>query len=444
MNRIMAGKGRTKAVIGGGIILLVPAVILGWVTVSHVRTIAYWQTRAAGFPTVNELRAPQVADSENAATVYRQGWQLLALSDEEQHELQSSRDPRVLAPLLERNREALLRLHEAAMMEQCRFEPVKTDTPFGETPHLKLLRKLAALAAAETVVALAHDDVKAACEAVCTRLAVAAHLLQAPCGFIEFLYARFEIQRAMQSLELILAHSALEARDTAALREALDRLNPHDALLIAYKVEMAESLEYLKDPLGFVRAAEGRSPPANPAVMAFLHWNFRMNRARYMQIHTLELERLPRPWRKTATLEPLTPPDGALYTWIQLAPPHFSKLGAVRDEMLAGRELMRTALDVSEFLATHGRLPETLEKLPQAADSTWAFDPFSGTRLRYEPKTGGAYRLWSIGRNLRDNGGIPFQEAREARKALDEVPDGLTEEFDIIFNVAPAGAETTP
>ena len=108
-------------------------------------------------------------------------------------------------------------------------------------------------------------------------------------------------------------------------------------------------------------------------------------------------------------MEPVPIPDNALYIRVSMMLP-LGNPAAVRDSDIATREMMLVALDISAFAATNDRLPETLDELAQSEEPGYALDPFSGERLRYEPGEDGAFRLWSVGRDLRDNGGVAPRE----------------------------------
>lgn len=96
--------------------------------------------------------------------------------------------------------------------------------------------------------------------------------------------------------------------------------------------------------------------------------------------------------------------------------------------------MMLIALDIEAFIAEHGRPPESLDELIQARgidDPDYALDPFSGERLRYRPDEDGGYTLWSIGRDLDDDGGVSQREAIDDR-------DRDSDDCDLVFRVEPA------
>lgn len=71
-------------------------------------------------------------------------------------------------------------------------------------------------------------------------------------------------------------------------------------------------------------------------------------------------------------------------------------------EMEAWLDLAQIGLQVEQFYVEHGGYPATLRALN--ADAAERVDPFSGNAYRYQV-TGDAFRLYSVGRNMEDDGG---------------------------------------
>lgn len=80
-----------------------------------------------------------------------------------------------------------------------------------------------------------------------------------------------------------------------------------------------------------------------------------------------------------------------------------------RDETIAWQNMCLTALEIT----ASGSAPETLMDLPEPADDARVRDVFSGDHLRYE-RTADGYTLYSLGRDLDDDGGVPQQHTGHA------------------------------
>ena len=67
---------------------------------------------------------------------------------------------------------------------------------------------------------------------------------------------------------------------------------------------------------------------------------------------------------------------------------------------------MRVFLAVRVFETEHGRLPTGLDELTPALLASIPLDPFDGEPIRYGREENGSWRLWSVGPNGRDDGGL--------------------------------------
>ena len=85
------------------------------------------------------------------------------------------------------------------------------------------------------------------------------------------------------------------------------------------------------------------------------------------------------------------------------------KLGALGYEIRTLHEAVLTILAVRRYQADKGRCPETLEELAQAGYLDHVpLDPYSDKPLVYR-RTGGDFILYSVGRDMKDDGGTTSQ-----------------------------------
>ncbi len=432
----MNTKRLTKIGIGCTVAMLIPTILLGWWAINWARGVAKWSEAADDFPSVAEIRGPAIPDDENAAPAYERAWEALDLTEEQKDALYESHDPEVLAPILDAGAESLHLLHEAAEMEECRFEPVADEGGLRKLPYLAPMRTLARLAGAETRVHQSRNHAGEAIAGVEVRLRLARHLMQAPYGVMQLLTARSVVFRARLSLESLLGQMTPGADATAPLREVISGLKPRAALRGAYRVDVAESLEFM-DAL-----IEGDVPTSDPEMRQTYEraagaWPYRwmliLNRAKFIEISRRRLERLEKPWRETAHLEPIPIPDNAVYIWVWQLSPHFGTVASGRDQTLANQAMVLVALDIEAFIAEKNRPPESLDELidvREISGDDYALDPFSGERLRYEVGESGGYTLWSLGRDLDDDGAFSCREARDD-------PDRDSDDCDLVFRVDP-------
>ncbi len=81
-------------------------------------------------------------------------------------------------------------------------------------------------------------------------------------------------------------------------------------------------------------------------------------------------------------------------------------------EWMIGRHLTLLALALDIARAEHGRYPERLESLVGRYVESLPVDPFSGKALIYR-REGEGYVLYSVGRNLRDDGGRSSEDGAD-------------------------------
>lgn len=111
--------------------------------------------------------------------------------------------------------------------------------------------------------------------------------------------------------------------------------------------------------------------------------------------------------------------------WIRDDPGDYSRSLLVQASIvIANAELTRLALLMELHWLEHGDYPKTLDEIVMPDGETMPSDPFDGKPYRYE-KLADGYKLWSVGRNCVDDGGVPN--------------DGKPWDGDITFWIGPAG-----
>lgn len=425
-----------KIAVGCTVAMLVPTIILGWWAIDRARGVAKWSERADRFPTISELRGPPIPDEQNAALVYLQAFEALDLSQEQRELLDDEApSPEPLAEIVTQNRKALELLHRAARMTKCRFEPVPDpeNEPLRDLPYsLRQLRDTQKMLRARVLAQVAADDISGALATVEDEVRLAGGLLNEPYGILQYVGARSHLVMSARSLEVLLDASGLHAGETGGLRSALGELEPGPALTFALNVETAQGIEVLDyaqahpdNPVIVESKAVGAD---NPLWAPFIAWN----RANFVREAQELIDICRRPWREIADQPEDLPRHnpGYLYTALLL---QTRSVAAHRDEMLALREMMRVALDIEAFIAEHGRPPEALDELIEAQgieEPDYALDVFSGERLRFRPGENGGYTLWSIGRDLEEDGGVSYDDVQSGS-------DRAAGDRDLVFRVDP-------
>jgi len=93
------------------------------------------------------------------------------------------------------------------------------------------------------------------------------------------------------------------------------------------------------------------------------------------------------------------------YTLASMTVPALGRCAVKRDEVLAEINLCRIVLALKAYKYEHGAYPGTLAELQKTLDWTLPEDPFSGKGFVYR-RQGAGFKLYSIGENLKDDGGV--------------------------------------
>ncbi len=406
-------------------------------------------------PSVEELRGPPIPDDENAAVVYERAWEALELSDEDKGVLtryqhpdavfapreDGSLPPEVATPealtaILAHNRRALALLSEAAAIERCRFEPVSGD---GEFEYFHVPR-LADLALLDAHFRAADGDVERALGPIRQVVRASHHLYDAPDGIGPFSVAGALLHRATDASREFMTDHDVSGAETDALRHSLRALHPAKPMTHALRISQARGVQILDglaagDVESYLAATDLGAPDSplarelkefsrNPLGAAHL----RLNRAHFVEV-TNEVIRLQRePYRDIKLELDAWEADrrsaGPMYLHAEaLLPPSFSVVSQRRDQALAEIELSVVALDLKAHKHEHGSYPDSLADLDHPDEPDYALDVFAGEPLRYRLE-GEGFVLWSFGRDLDDDGGVPRAEMPD---------DSPSDDYDVVF-----------
>lgn len=99
----------------------------------------------------------------------------------------------------------------------------------------------------------------------------------------------------------------------------------------------------------------------------------------------------------------MTDPEPGRGLWSSLLP-SFWRVLKLRDVAVAQVEMARIAVALERRRAADGACPESLDALRLPDGQAPPEDPFGGRPYRYE-RAGDGYRLWSVGPDLKDDGG---------------------------------------
>lgn len=318
---------------------------------------------------------------------------------------------------------AALTTLRAATQKPVAVFPVKWDEGFTALfPHLAKFRAAERLVMAQALVSAADGRREEAADWLWVGLRFPRHTLQEP-TLIAQLVTYAMVAMVADTMPRVLAYGELSAPTSQRLRAELTSLELNGALKQALLTERVSALSLFqqaeRDPNKFANAmGVGTGAPLAPT-LAFLSrtlfarpfWQLQqlmyldhMDRtmpivlADYRSAPKLAQARM-RPWDMSSMLLPM-----------------MGRLGRTRDQTLARIGLMRVALALNDYHAAHRLYPTALAELGAVVPQ----DPFSGKSFLYA-RDGASYLLYSLGANLKDDGGTVAEKRSERAETGDLV-----------------------
>lgn len=333
---------------------------------------------------------------------------------------------------LKRYEPEMREIEAAAQRPESRF-PVHWDEG-QETllPHLGPVKGLSSLFRTRAAARLAQGDAAGAFADTLTVL----RLGRAVAG--EPLLVSQLVHLAQRQIGLAAVWEGLVARrwndaQIAELQAFLSQIDPRGAMLLAYQGErifMNRSFEgMLVDPASFalVDASQGEQS-GSPVPPTATRRSFpglrpvgilRRNQVASNRLYDdLVAQVLDPSWPSTLAGVSTKDPDAALLRRTGLTPisphtllaaqlaPAVSRAHAKGARLLASTRLGEVACALERFRLASGKYPETLDELVPRQLTSVPLDPMNRQPLKYQRNDDGGYRMWSVGLNGRDDGGV--------------------------------------
>ena len=417
------------------------------------------QVRLKGEPLTLAAMAPApIAESQNAAPLYRQAYEAREVSEHEDEVLwrpffraepKDALTPAQMRAVLERNQTAITLAREAAARPAYRSDIDWTQTPPSQIklPHYAQMRRLARLLGAHAVFAARVGQNEVALSDVRAIYRMSDHLKTEPMliGFI--------MGRALNSIaEAVLAEVLEISPVSVAQAQAFETSLPHtdwdaflrrgllsqracglgdfDAMRADPEKTYALIMEY-----GDASSADLRTPLPNSKfrpLMALWSPFFKLDEVRYLRL-----------WRDSlSTLQPLQAPLNvvrpdvdeeefkaqlplyAIFTRREFLV--FNRLYGHRDALEISRAQLTNALAISAFRQSHqGAYPANLAQAATVWPQPLPLDPCTLQSFHYR-SDGQSFRLYSLGRNQSDDGGTNGFDSSETRDSADDMMWGYS------------------
>lgn len=439
------------------------------------------ELRAAGTPlTGKDLASPPVPAAENAAPLYLKAADLI--KDHRGNSFQGTfgysgadlskpEDLAKLADLLRQDQKALDLVRQATDMPGCQFDTPYDDLIMGIFPHLAKARSLAYMEASAAVMASHAGHHAEALD----------HLRQ---GFVlvrrigdEGLYLSYLAARAMdmvleRAAEHVLSSGPLPEDGARALAEELRRLDYHKLLVRVVRTERVEGLQLFdlarqgkargtsellgdEDPLAEGALATYQSPLAGPIIsrdeLMFLTFMDRVEEAAgkpWAQAQAL----LSQIWADLLKPDPELAEEEKKAQWLRDTAGDANKPSpfnpvirlfvaqayyTVRSRWSGGnaaalRAVLDGALGLAVYHQRNGFYPDSLAGL-QSVGWPVPLDYYTGQPLIYR-RQGEGFMLYSVGPDLKDDGGTPIcWQNRDPKQRQSPTPGKGPDPGDIIW-----------
>ncbi|HEY1719159.1 MAG TPA: sigma-70 family RNA polymerase sigma factor [Verrucomicrobiae bacterium] len=431
--KIMAWtKAQTAAVVGAALILTTGTSI---VVTKEVHSTRMNHLINALPQTSAELNAWYVEPpaGQNAATFNLQGIKALQIGDADQivnlpllGRLAQASDVPLPPPLkstltafVQRNRDALQFFTQGAQYEQSRY-PMDLAQGFDLLlPHLLGIKRGMQMAEMASILDAENNDGKSAADDVLLTLALARSLKAEPI-VISQLVRVAGVSIAVDGLNQAMNRTTLTSESLRELSKALQSMEDYDArgegFNRAMTGERAAQLDLLKNPDQIVRylntlpasgmtAAQCRRMIEEIKQPGNLKKELNDFETTFRQFLSAREETFPDRLSADKLLRRQAARDtsrgllfGGLY-WNG-----FGGFSGREAGSLANLRLALTAVALEQFRAAHDKYPAALSELTPNYLAATFLDPFDGRPLRYRKQDAG-YVLYSIGPNLKDDGG---------------------------------------
>lgn len=387
--------------------------------------------RRQGYPiSTADLDDSKLRTDENAALIYAEAFD--TMDDPDAHEDFDtltrflSWQERAMDPTLWSQAERIVRNHQPAIViagkasqrPDCRFPVNWRDGPLDvRFPHLAKVRRLTTLLAASAILSAHAGQMDRAAEHVNLAYKASESLHREPTLIGQ--QARAEcLNIASKALQTILSYGDINEDQAKKLHETLVQIDPYTGFVRAMWGERAMGLDMLEG----VRKGDKRiiSELLNDqtSVAALrpgpkMTWTYRLRAADdelfYMRKMESQIAAARFPYRLVKPEVREERPAFPVYAiGSTILCPNFGESARQRDETVARVYGDRILIALATHKYLFSSYPKSLRELSQLFDWPLPKDPFSGKDFIYKRRDKG-FVLYSIGRNLKDDGGHTYE-----------------------------------
>jgi hypothetical protein len=385
--------------------------------------------KAEGGPTcAADLAGKPIPDSENAAVIYEKAFKLLPKNEPPILKRfcdrgERSKDPKLrgqVTAMLPRYAKALALAERASSMPKCRFRIDWGKSLMADTPQYDHLRFLVELAAARAMVEARGGKASAAVDSIRLVFAIGESMREEPV-LISCLVRYSTIGLATDALLEAAGCCDLGGKDAKVLADSISSISLRGSASRALEGERAIVVVFY-DALGKGRIDFASGDKQSSATLKRVGSNplariiFAKDEAYYLSEMRKQIAAAHRPYRELAQSMPKTNPNPPRFAFLSSKMlPVYARTAVAKDKAAARLAGDRIFLGLIAYRDRFGAYPTSLNELRSRLGWRVPDDPFSGKAFVYRRK-GAGFVLYSIGEDLKDNGGTQPETAKASTR----------------------------
>jgi hypothetical protein len=305
------------------------------------------------------------------------------------------------------NNEALELLHAGAKIKNCRYPIDLSDGLTTQLHHVGEIRNFVRLLKLEAILHAENGEGELAVRSAISSFGIARSLAKEPVIVSQLLHAGCQ-SLATSTIEYCINRIALADEQLVELIECVHNAERISDMSCAFVGERCMGI-------GFFKAPELMDPdifediPVRPILELYKAVGMTdADTIIYLDIMDgyIKSAQLPPHQRLEAdkAIDTRLQSTSKVHILLHVIMPPLSRITSIELRTIANLRNARTALAIQRFRLATGRLPDALIDLVPAYLDAVPTDPFDGKDLRYE-KLGVGFVVYSVGQDLRDDGG---------------------------------------
>ncbi|MCE5324729.1 hypothetical protein LLG46_15645 [bacterium] len=386
--------------------------------------------KASGEPVCRaDMEVNRLPGCQNAADVYIKAFKLISQHYKSQDfatlrqlikPMNGTRDTRPWAeskPIVDKYEEVFDLISQADKIDYCRFPLGWKEGLFPDTSMCQGMRNLATLTTARAILSAREGSMdKAGCN-IESSLKMAASFSNEP-ALIPFLARIALIKMGTGAIYSALDYGSFSEAQTQRLMKLLSSNDLNTGYTHALITERAVGINKFYDLSRLSVGADHNTDIKSKKPSQVMRIIFSLDEKCYLDLMNKEIKNAGLSYRQAKQKGLLTQhlPRYAITTSIMI--PLYVRIRIVRDTGIVSIDGAKIILMLESFRRKYGRYPLSLNELRQKLRVVLPKDIFSGNDFVYRPN-GSGFLLYSIGEDLKDDGGKPVGSNKKSPKLGD-------------------------